>query len=60
MRELNFAIIGAGRIGNRHAGHINKRGNLIAVCDIDKKKADALALEYDAQAFSPWKTCLLM
>ena len=35
---INFAIIGCGRIANRHAGHILKRGNLIASLDIDEIK----------------------
>lgn len=51
MSELKYAIIGAGRIGNRHAGHINNHGKLIAVCDIKKEKADNLASEYGGNAY---------
>ncbi len=50
-KELNFAIVGCGRIGNRHAGHINNNGNLKAVCDIEFDKATSLAKEYDATAY---------
>ncbi|HYH16292.1 MAG TPA: Gfo/Idh/MocA family oxidoreductase [Flavisolibacter sp.] len=46
-----FAIIGCGRIAYRHAEHILRVGQLVAVCDIDKTKADAFAKQYDAKAF---------
>lgn len=49
--ELRFAIIGCGRIANRHAEHISKVGKLVAVCDIVEEKADALAEKYGAKAF---------
>lgn len=50
MKNLNFAIIGCGRIAQRHAEHIkNTEGaQLIAVCDNVKEKADKLATEYGA------------
>jgi predicted dehydrogenase len=51
MTRLRFAIIGCGRIAQRHAEHINKHGILIAVCDVDNAKADALAKEYGAKAY---------
>ena len=35
MKKLNFALIGCGRIGSRHAEHIKNLANLVAVCDID-------------------------
>ncbi|HEY9177369.1 MAG TPA: Gfo/Idh/MocA family oxidoreductase [Flavipsychrobacter sp.] len=49
--ELRFAIVGCGRIANRHAEHINNQAQLVAVCDIDKDKADALAAQYNARAY---------
>jgi predicted dehydrogenase len=49
--KLRFAIIGCGRIAQRHAEHINKQAILTAVCDNDKAKADKLALEYGAKAY---------
>lgn len=48
---VKFAIIGCGRIAQRHAEHINKQGKLIAVCDIVKEKADELAKKYQAKAY---------
>ncbi len=49
--KIKFGIVGCGRIAQRHAEHIHSRGDLIAVCDIDKEKADALAKKYGAKAY---------
>lgn len=51
MGKVNFAIIGCGRIAQRHAEHINNNGNLVAVCDIDFDKAKQLAEKYNAKAY---------
>jgi UDP-N-acetyl-2-amino-2-deoxyglucuronate dehydrogenase len=51
-KKIRFAIVGCGRIAQRHAEHINRNGVLVAVCDIENRKADALAEEYNAQAFN--------
>jgi UDP-N-acetyl-2-amino-2-deoxyglucuronate dehydrogenase len=48
---ISFALIGCGRIAQRHAEHISKRGTLTAVCDIVAEKADALATQYNAKAY---------
>jgi len=50
---LNVAVVGLGGIGNRHATIYNghEQCNLVAVCDIDQKRADAAAAKYDTQAF---------
>ena len=48
---MNFAIIGCGRIAQRHAAHISKHGKLIAVCDVVKEKADTLGNEYQSNVF---------
>lgn len=50
-KKVNFGIIGCGRIAQRHAEHISKNGNLIAVCDVIKTKSDKLAQEYNAVAY---------
>ena len=50
-KKINFAIIGCGRIAQRHAEHISKNGNLKAVCDNIKSKSDKLAEEYNAVAY---------
>lgn len=56
--ELRFAIIGCGRIAQRHAQHIRNNGKLVAVCDIDTGKADNLANEYQATAYYDIKELL--
>jgi UDP-N-acetyl-2-amino-2-deoxyglucuronate dehydrogenase len=48
---IQFAIVGCGRIAQRHAEHINNKGILKAVCDTEPAKADALATKYGAKAY---------
>jgi UDP-N-acetyl-2-amino-2-deoxyglucuronate dehydrogenase len=50
--EPRFAIVGCGRIAQRHAEQIAKVGHLKAVCDIDFDKASALGAQYHAKAYS--------
>ncbi|MBC5991618.1 Gfo/Idh/MocA family protein [Pontibacter cellulosilyticus] len=50
--SIRFAIIGCGRIAKRHAEHISKNGELVAVCDIEPARAEELATSYGAQAYS--------
>lgn len=47
-QRINVAIVGCGRIGNRHAKHIATYANLVAVCDVVEEKAQTLSKEYDA------------
>ena len=42
VTNLSFGIVGCGRIGNRHAGHIKKLASLKAVCDIDIKRCEEI------------------
>lgn len=51
-KEINFAIVGCGRISNRHAEHIANNGILKAVCDTDFSKAKALGEKYNATAYN--------
>lgn len=57
-RILRFAIIGCGRIAQRHAEHINNIGKLVAVCDTIKEKADFLASKYKAASYNDISTLL--
>jgi UDP-N-acetyl-2-amino-2-deoxyglucuronate dehydrogenase len=50
-KNLNFAIIGCGRIAQRHAEQIQMTGRLIAVCDIEEKKAIDLGKKYGAKSY---------
>lgn len=56
--KVRFAIIGCGRIAQRHAEHINKQGVLVAACDNVKEKADAMAATYGAAAYYDADTML--
>jgi len=47
-----FAIIGCGRIAQRHAEQIARTGRLRAVCDILPERAAAMAAIYDATPYS--------
>ena len=51
MEKLNFALIGCGRIGKRHALHIENIGDLIAVCDIKKENAKSFGDEFNANIY---------
>ena len=52
MKAINFAVVGCGRIGNRHAEHILNNGKLVAICDIDEKKSIELSKKTGAKAFT--------
>ena len=49
---IQFAIIGCGRIAERHAEHIHNQGKLTSVCDIIPEKAIALAERYKARYYT--------
>jgi UDP-N-acetyl-2-amino-2-deoxyglucuronate dehydrogenase len=51
MKKIRFAIIGCGRIAQRHATQIRNKGELVAVCDIVKEKANELAARYGVRAW---------
>lgn len=51
MKEIKFAIIGCGRIAQRHAEHIQNVGKLVAVCDIIEERANDLASRTGAKAY---------
>lgn len=52
MKKINFAIIGCGRIAQRHAEHISNNGVLKAVCDIDYSKAIELGEKFKASSYN--------
>jgi predicted dehydrogenase len=51
MKKYKFALIGCGRIAQRHAQHIMNNGILQAVCDIDKSKADKFGADFKANIY---------
>jgi predicted dehydrogenase len=50
--NINFAIVGCGRIAQRHAKHIDNVGRLTAVCDVVEDRAIDLGREYGAEAYT--------
>ena len=50
--RVRFAIVGCGRIAQRHAGHIAACGDLAACCDVIPERAEALAAEYGGRAYA--------
>jgi len=48
---IDFAIVGCGRIAQRHAKHISSVGRLRAVCDVVEDRAQGLAHEYGATPY---------
>jgi UDP-N-acetyl-2-amino-2-deoxyglucuronate dehydrogenase len=49
--KLKFAVVGCGRIAQRHTEEIAKIGELVAVCDIDRDKADLLANRFNCNRY---------
>jgi len=49
--SLRFAIIGCGRIAEKHATEIKKNGILAAVCDIDKQKVTEFANKHNSKPY---------
>lgn len=56
--RISIGIVGCGRIAQRHAEHIGNKAKLVAVCDIVKEKADALAAKYGAKAYYDFEEML--
>jgi UDP-N-acetyl-2-amino-2-deoxyglucuronate dehydrogenase len=49
--KINFAVVGCGRIAQRHAEHISKLGILKAVCDVNEVKAINIGEMYNASSY---------
>ena len=55
-KKINVAIIGCGLIGNKRATNLNKRCNIIAVCDSNKNRANiVLKKNRNIKFYSNWK-----
>jgi len=57
-KPIVFAIVGCGRIAQRHAEHIQNSGILLAVCDTDINKAKTLGEKYKAKWFNSLEAML--
>lgn len=51
-QKIRFAIVGCGRIGTRHAEHISRLGELVALCDTKPERSSELAARYQVPDFS--------
>jgi len=51
--ELGFGVLGAGLVAPFHAKSLKdcRGGDIVAICDIDKERADKLAAEYQIKAY---------
>ncbi len=52
MTELKFAIVGCGRIAERHAEHITKSAQLIAVCDPKKEQRELFEKKFGCKTYA--------
>lgn len=51
MDKVKFALIGCGRIAERHAEQIIQKASMTAVCDIDHQRADQFGKKYGARVY---------
>lgn len=51
MQKIRFAMVGCGRIAERHALHIKNYGQLVAVCDVVEAKAKQFSAQYQVPYF---------
>ncbi|MCW3078895.1 Gfo/Idh/MocA family oxidoreductase [Segetibacter sp.] len=56
--KIRFALIGCGRIAERHAEHIKAYGTLVAVCDLVQEKANNFGGKYDVKVYTEIDTLL--
>ncbi|MFH0748447.1 MAG: Gfo/Idh/MocA family oxidoreductase [Candidatus Bathyarchaeota archaeon] len=62
MRKIGFGVIGTGFWGRNHARVLSELGNarLVAVCDVDVNKAEAIGKKYDSSWCSDVEELLKM
>ena len=58
MTDLKFAIVGGGRIAERHAEHISKHAKLVAVCDPKETRRELFAKQYNCHVYSSMEELL--
>ena len=58
MKKLNVGIVGCGVISSVHIPLILKKHNLVAVCDIDQKKAKNIAIENSCSYYKDYSEML--
>lgn len=58
IKQTRFLLVGCGTIGERHARLAAEKGVLVAVCDIDEKKAKAFSAKYACYGYTSLKDML--
>ena len=56
--KQNFAIIGCGRIAQKHAHEIIKIGKIVAVYDSDLQKGEAFAMQFHTKSYAAMEDML--
>ena len=51
-KKLKIALVGCGRIAQRHAEHIANQATLVAVCDVNEERRNELATKYNCKAYA--------
>jgi len=59
MKKLKFAIVGCGRIAERHAEQINRIAVLKAVCDKIDSRANSLGQKYGSTVYNDFSELLM-
>ncbi|HVZ97122.1 MAG TPA: Gfo/Idh/MocA family oxidoreductase [Chitinophagaceae bacterium] len=49
--DIRFALIGCGRVAERHAEYMQANGKLVAVCDVIKERSDKFSLRFGATPY---------
>lgn len=52
MKKVRFILVGCGAIGERHARLAAEKGELVAVCDVDERKAKAFSKQYSCFGYT--------
>lgn len=55
MERLKFILVGCGNIGERHALLASLKGELLAVCDIDEKKARQFSEQFQCYGYTSFE-----
>lgn len=60
MKKIRAAVVGVGNMGQNHARIYSEIGDveLVAVCDLDKKKAEEIAAKHHTQCFRNYRKLL--
>lgn len=58
MFKLNTAVIGVGKMGRNHARVYSEISNLVAVCDLDEKVGEEIAVKHNCKYYKDYRVML--